>query len=96
MQPEDYWKNDRREESVMFDELMDAVETIKAVAESEELSFDQVANVYHAQSINRIAEILVDIEDQTKSLQEDLQDFVSKEIKWLYDNQPLQIAMTDL
>lgn len=96
MQPEDYWKNDRREESVMFDELMDAVETIKAVAESEELSFDQVANVYHAQSINRIAEILVDIEDQTKSLQEDLQDFVSKETKWLYDNQPLQIAMTDI
>lgn len=96
MQPEDYWKNDRREESVMFDELMDAVETIKAVAESEELSFDQVANVYHAQSINRIAEILVDIEDQTKSLQEDLQDFVSKEIKWLYDNQPFRIEMTDL
>lgn len=96
MQPEEYWKNDRREESVMFDELMDAVETIKAVAESEELSFDQVANVYHAQSINRIAEILVDIEDQTKSLQEDLQDFVSKEIKWLYDNQPLRIEMTDI
>lgn len=96
MQPEDYWKNDRREESVMFDELMDAVETIKTVAESEELSFDQVANVYHAQSINRIAEILVDIEDQTKSLQEDLQDFVSKEIKWLYDNQPFRIEMTDI
>lgn len=96
MQPEDYWKNDRREESVRFDELMDAVETIKAVAESEELSFDQVANVYHAQSINRIAEILVDIEDQTKSLQEDLQDFVSKEIKWLYDNQPFRIEMTDI
>ena len=80
----------------MFDELMDAVETIKTVAESEELSFDQVANVYHAQSINRIAEILVDIEDQTKSLQEDLQDFVSKEIKWLYDNQPFRIEMTDI
>lgn len=96
MQPEEYWKNDRREESVMFDELMDAVETIKAVAESEELSFDQVANVYHAQSINRIAEILVDIEDQTKYLQEDLQDFVSKEIKWLYDNQPFRIEMTDI
>ncbi len=80
----------------MVDELMDAVETIKTVAESEELSFDQVANVYHAQSINRIAEILVDIEDQTKSLQEDLQDFVSKETKWLYDNQPLRIEMTDI
>lgn len=96
MQPEDYWKNDRREESVMVSDLLSAVETIKAVAESEELSFDQVANVYHAQSINRIAEILVDIEDQTKSLQEDLQDFVSKEIKWLYDNQPFRIEMTDL
>ena len=80
----------------MVSDLLSAVETIKTVAESEELSFDQVANVYHAQSINRIAEILVDIEDQTKSLQEDLQDFVSKEIKWLYDNQPFRIEMTDL
>ena len=80
----------------MVSDLLSAVETIKTVAESEELSFDQVANVYHAQSINRIAEILVDIEDQTKSLQEDLQDFVSKEIKWLYDNQPFRIEMTDI
>lgn len=86
MQPEDYWKNDRREESVMFDELMDAVETIYTVAVLKELSFDQVANVYHAQSINRIAEILVDIEDQTKSLHEDLQVFVSKTIHGLDDN----------
>ena len=40
MQPEDYWKNDRREESVMVSDLLSAVETIKTVAESEELSFD--------------------------------------------------------
>lgn len=90
-------KSDRHEEPVMVDGLMEAVETIVTVAETKGLAFDQVANVYHSQSINRLAEILVDKSDQTNDLCDGLKDFVTKQLdyhrNWCYDNQPLKIKI---
>lgn len=90
-------KTDRHEEPIMVDGLMEAVETITTVAETKGLTFDQVAHVYHSQSINRLAEILVDKSDQTNDLCDSLKDFVSKQLdyhrNWCYDNQPLKIKI---
>ena len=81
----------------MVDGLMEAVETIVTVAETKGLTFDQVAQVYHSQSINRLAEILVDKSDQTNDLCDSLKDFVTKQLdyhrNWCYDNQPLKIKI---
>lgn len=90
-------KSDRHEEPVMVDGLMEAVETITTVAETKGLTFDQVAKVYHSQSINRLAEILADKSDQANDLCDGLKDFVSKQLdyhrNWCYDNQPLKIKI---
>lgn len=90
-------KCDRREESVMVDGLMDAVEAIQTVAEVKEVTFDQVAQVYHSQSINRLAEILVDIANQANDHQDDFKDFIKSQLdyhrNWCYDNQPLKIQI---
>ena len=90
-------KSDRHEEPVMVDGLMEAVETITTVAETKVLTFDQVAKVYHSQSINRLAEILADKSDQANDLCDGLKDFVSKQLdyhrNWCYDNQPLKIKI---
>lgn len=90
-------KSDRHEEPVMVDGLMEAVETITTVAETKGLTFDQVAKVYHSQSINRLAEILADKSNQANDLCDGLKDFVSKQLdyhrNWCYDNQPLKIKI---
>ena len=88
---------DHHEEPVMVDGLMEAVETIVTVAETKGLTFDQVAQVYHSQSINRLVEVLVDKSDQANDLCDDLKDFASKQLanhrNWCYDNQPLKIKI---
>lgn len=90
-------KTDRHEEPVMVDGLMETVETITTVAETNGLTFDQVSQVYHSQSINRLAEILADKSDQANDLCEDIKDFIAKQLdyhrNWCYDNQPLKIKI---
>lgn len=92
-------KTDRHEEPVMVDGLMEAVETISTVAETKGLTFDQIAQVYHSQSINRFADILVDKSDQANDLCEDIKDFIAKQLdyhrNWCYDNQPLKIKIEE-
>ena len=97
MVEQEFAKRYRHNEELLFEELSGAIETIDAVAEAMGKTFEQVADVYHSQAINRLTEVLIDAGDELDDQIDNIKSFVTKELdlnrNWYYDNQPLQIEI---
>lgn len=97
MVTQEFMKRSRHNDELLFEELMNAIDTIDTVAEASKKTFNQVADVYRTQAINRLTEVLIDAGDTHDREIEGLKSFVKDEMsnhrEWCYDNQPLKIKI---
>ncbi len=97
MVKQEFMKRDRHNDELLFEELMSTIDTIDTVAEASKKTFNQVADVFRTQAINRLTEVLIDAGDTHDWKIEDLKSFIKDEMshnrEWCYDNQPLKIKI---
>lgn len=90
-------RRNRHNEELLCEELIGIIATIGDVAEVTGKSFEQVADIFRSQAINRLTEVLIDAGDKLDDKMDDFKSFASKELSnhrnWCYDNQPLQVEI---
>lgn len=96
----DYPFRDRHDDLLETERLCERFELIKTVQSMTGASFDEVLKVYSIESINRLAEAILDAGDAFDNHNQQKEELLKSEInhvlKWFYDNQPYKLEVTHI